>query len=109
MIYWIGLGCSKPKRLRQVFSVFRLVHATSPTARRPGRLVVDDEPQITRVLRTSLAGSGYEARTADDGHAGLRSAREWQPDLVITDFSMLNMSCAASFVRSLPCPSSCYR
>jgi two-component system KDP operon response regulator KdpE len=54
-------------------------------------LVVDDEPQITRVLRTSLAGSGYEVRTAGDGHAGLRSAREWQPDLVITDVSMPNM------------------
>ncbi len=55
-------------------------------------LVVDDEPQITRVLRTALTGSGYEVRTADDGHTGLRSAREWQPDLVITDVSMPNMS-----------------
>ena len=54
-------------------------------------LVVDDEPQITRVLRTSLAGSGYEVRTAEDGHAGLRAAREWQPDLLITDISMPNM------------------
>ena len=54
-------------------------------------LVVDDEPQITRVLRTSLAGSGYEVRTAEDGHAGLRTAREWQPDLLITDISMPNM------------------
>src|SRR6185437_15047382 len=55
-------------------------------------LVVDDEPQITRVLRTTLTGSGYEVRTADDGHNGLRTAREWQPDLVITDVSMPNMS-----------------
>ena len=55
-------------------------------------LVVDDEPQITRVLRTALTGSGYEVRTADDGHTGLRAAREWQPDLVITDVSMPNLS-----------------
>ena len=55
-------------------------------------LVVDDEPQITRVLRTALTGSGYEVRTADDGHSGLRLAREWLPDLVITDVSMPNMS-----------------
>ena len=55
-------------------------------------LVVDDEPQITRVLRTALTGSGYEVRTADDGHSGLRLAREWQPDLVITDVSMPNMN-----------------
>jgi two-component system KDP operon response regulator KdpE len=55
-------------------------------------LVVDDEPQITRVLRTALTGSGYEVRTAEDGHAGLRTVREWQPDLVITDVSMPNMT-----------------
>ena len=55
-------------------------------------LVVDDEPQITRVLRTSLASNGFEVRTAEDGHAGLRVAREWQPDLVITDISMPNMN-----------------
>jgi two-component system KDP operon response regulator KdpE len=55
-------------------------------------LVVDDEPQITRVLRTALTGSGYEVRTADDGHSGLRSAREWLPDLIITDVSMPNMT-----------------
>jgi two-component system KDP operon response regulator KdpE len=55
-------------------------------------LVVDDEPQITRVLRTALTGSGYDVRTADDGHSGLRVAREWLPDLVITDVSMPNMN-----------------
>jgi two-component system, OmpR family, KDP operon response regulator KdpE len=55
-------------------------------------LIVDDESQITRVLRTALTGSGYEVRTAEDGHAGLRLAREWQPDLVITDVSMPNMT-----------------
>jgi len=55
-------------------------------------LVVDDEPQITRVLRTALTGSGYEVRTANDGLAGLRSVREWQPDLVVTDISMPNMN-----------------
>jgi two-component system, OmpR family, KDP operon response regulator KdpE len=55
-------------------------------------LVVDDEPQITRVLRTSLSGSGYDVRTAENGLAGLRLAREWQPDLVITDVSMPHMN-----------------
>jgi two-component system, OmpR family, KDP operon response regulator KdpE len=54
-------------------------------------LIVDDEPQIARVLRTSLSSSGYDVRSAGDGHAGLRMAREWQPDLVITDVSMPNM------------------
>jgi len=63
-----------------------------PMADKKRILVVDDEPQITRVLRTALTGNGFEVRTADEGHAGLRTAREWQPDLVITDISMPNMN-----------------
>jgi len=55
-------------------------------------LVVDDEPQITRVLRTSLNGSGYEVRTADNGDGALAITREWRPDLVITDVSMPYMT-----------------
>ena len=54
-------------------------------------LVVDDEPQITRVLRTALAGHGYRVRTAADGDEALEVMREWTPDLVITDLSMRNM------------------
>jgi len=55
-------------------------------------LVVDDEPQITRVLRTSLSAHGYEVRTAGDGEAGLLAVQEWAPDLVITDLSMPKMT-----------------
>jgi two-component system KDP operon response regulator KdpE len=54
-------------------------------------LVVDDEPQITRVLRTALAGHGYSVRTASDGDEALEIMREWRPELVITDLSMPNM------------------
>jgi two-component system KDP operon response regulator KdpE len=54
-------------------------------------LVVDDESQITRVLRTALAGHGYVVRTAGDGDEALEVMREWSPDLVITDLSMPNM------------------
>jgi two-component system KDP operon response regulator KdpE len=54
-------------------------------------LVVDDEPQITRVLRTALAGHGYSVRTAGDGDEALEVMRQWTPDLVITDLSMPNM------------------
>lgn len=55
-------------------------------------LVVDDEPQITRVLRTSLSGHGYTVRTAGDGDEALEVMRGWPPDLVITDLSMPNMT-----------------
>jgi two-component system KDP operon response regulator KdpE len=54
-------------------------------------LVVDDELQITRVLRTTLSGYGYNVRTAGDGVEALDVMRQWNPDLVITDLSMPNM------------------
>jgi two-component system, OmpR family, KDP operon response regulator KdpE len=54
-------------------------------------LVVDDEPQITRVLRTSLSGSGYDVQIANEGETALDIVRGWTPDLVITDISMPNM------------------
>src|SRR5689334_15812107 len=55
-------------------------------------LVVDDEPQITRVLRTTLSGHGYAVRTAGDGDEALEVIRGWRPDVVITDLTMPNMA-----------------
>jgi two-component system KDP operon response regulator KdpE len=54
-------------------------------------LVVDDEPQITRVLRASLAGSGYDVVLARDGVEAFDLYRESTPDLVITDLVMPRM------------------
>jgi two-component system KDP operon response regulator KdpE len=54
-------------------------------------LVVDDESQITRVLRTSLSSHGYDIRVANDGEAALEIMKDWSPDLVITDLAMPNM------------------
>jgi len=51
-------------------------------------LIVDDEPQITRVLRTSLDAYGYDLRVANDGQTALQIAADWPPDLMITDLSM---------------------
>jgi len=51
-------------------------------------LVVDDEAQLTRVLRTGLKSRGYDVRTAPDGAMALETFNEWQPDLVITDLAM---------------------
>ena len=51
-------------------------------------LVVDDEPQITRVLRRSLTTHGYDVRVAADGLAALQTFGDWPPDLVVTDLSM---------------------
>ncbi len=58
---------------------------------KPRILVVDDEPQLTRVLRTGLKSRGYEVRVAADGISALETFSDWKPDLVITDLSMPNM------------------
>src|SRR5215208_5958657 len=54
-------------------------------------LVVDDEPQITRVLRTVLTSHGYQVQTAAEGESALSSFAEWRPELVITDLYMPHM------------------
>jgi two-component system KDP operon response regulator KdpE len=59
---------------------------------RPHILVVDDEPQITRVLRTTLMAQGYDIRVANDGETALEIAKDFTPDLVLTDLAMPNMS-----------------
>lgn len=58
---------------------------------RPRILVVDDEPQLIRVLRTGLQSRGYEIRAAADGLAGFEVFTDWHPDLVITDLAMPNV------------------
>lgn len=57
----------------------------------PRILIVDDEPQIRRVLRISLAAQGYKIQVATDGVSAMEIFRDWQPDLVVTDLSMPNM------------------
>jgi two-component system KDP operon response regulator KdpE len=55
-------------------------------------LIVDDETQITRVLRTALSTQGYSLRVAANGVEGMAAVHEWKPDLVITDVSMPQMN-----------------
>src|SRR5215210_470394 len=55
-------------------------------------LVVDDEAQITRVLKTVLSSQGYQVRTAAEGESALSSLDEWRPELVITDLYMPRMN-----------------
>jgi two-component system, OmpR family, KDP operon response regulator KdpE len=54
----------------------------------PHILVVDDEPQITRVLRTSLSAQGYDIRVANSGEMAVEIMKDWTPNLIITDLSM---------------------
>ena len=51
-------------------------------------LVVDDEPQIRRALRTALAGHGYQVEVAADGEAALTALATRVPDVVVLDLVM---------------------
>jgi two-component system, OmpR family, KDP operon response regulator KdpE len=55
-------------------------------------LVVDDDPQIRRVLRTALVAQGYEAVDARNGEEAIERMREDKPDLVILDVNMPRMN-----------------
>ena len=51
-------------------------------------LVVDDEPQIRRALRTALVGHGYAVEVAEDGEGALAALAARLPDLVVLDLVM---------------------
>ena len=51
-------------------------------------LVVDDESQIARVLKTTLSSQGYGVRSAGNGQEALDELKVWPADLVITDLRM---------------------
>jgi two-component system KDP operon response regulator KdpE len=54
-------------------------------------LVVDDEPQIRRIMRTELTTAGYEVDDAKTGEEGLVKLRDFRPDLVLLDINMPGM------------------
>lgn len=55
-------------------------------------LIVDDDQEITLVLRSGLSKHGYDVRVANEGEAALELFQAWTPDLVVTDLSMPNMN-----------------
>lgn len=64
-------------------------------------LVVDDEPQIRRIMRTTLTGAGYEVDDAKTGEEALEKVRDFRPDLVLLDINMPGMGglAAARLIR----------
>src|SRR5208282_2539639 len=51
-------------------------------------LIVDDEPNLRKILSAQLSRDGYDVLTADDGEQGLAHLRDHHIDLVITDLKM---------------------
>jgi len=53
-------------------------------------LVIDDEPQVRRLIRQMLTRAGHTVQEASDGAEGLEQLRVDPPDLIITDILMPN-------------------
>ena len=51
-------------------------------------LVVDDEPDLVRILEFGLKAAGYQVETASDGQEGLKKAREQKPDIILLDLML---------------------
>jgi len=51
-------------------------------------LVIDDEPQIRRIMRTTLSGAGFEVDDSRTAEEGFEKLREFRPDLVLLDINM---------------------
>jgi len=51
-------------------------------------LVVDDEPDLVRILEFGLKAAGYQVETASDGQEGLKKARELKPDIILLDLML---------------------
>ncbi len=54
-------------------------------------LVIDDEPNITHLVKAYLEKEGYQVYTAADGPGGLKAARAFQPDILILDIMLPGM------------------
>ncbi len=54
-------------------------------------LVVDDEPDIVRVVVKIMESRGHNVSTAPDGHAALEAVRERSPDVIILDLNLPKM------------------
>jgi two-component system, OmpR family, response regulator len=67
----------------------QVVRADGPPVR---VLVVDDEATLTELLSMALRYEGWEVRTAADGTAAVRAAREFRPDAVVLDVMLPDMS-----------------
>jgi len=55
-------------------------------------LIVDDEPQIRRVLRTTLSSHGYSVAEARGGDEALEAIRAGRPDLILLDVNLPGIS-----------------
>jgi CheY-like chemotaxis protein len=58
----------------------------------PRILVVEDDPDILKLMEAALADAGYRVTTAEDGAEALASARRDRPDLIVLDLMLPRMN-----------------
>ena len=63
-------------------------------------LVVDDDPDLLKLLKIRLDASGYETLTAENGEAGVAKLAMIRPHVVITDFTFPNLKIEESLLES---------
>lgn len=64
----------------------------SPNPPPVGALVIDDEPQIRRLLTISLEAAGYRVTTANSGQEGLILAAQHRPEVILLDLGLPDLS-----------------
>lgn len=78
-----------PENVSQVASTVMATEAAPAIAQRVARvLVVDDDENVTNMLRRALSFEGYAVATARDGNDALHKALEFAPDLVVLDLML---------------------
>lgn len=67
-------------------------------------LIVDDEPDMTRLVAFNLSHAGFDAATAARGGEALEQAVSWQPDLILLDLMLPELDGLAicEILRDLP-------
>jgi two-component system KDP operon response regulator KdpE len=61
---------------------------SEPAGKTPIALVIDDEPQIRRLLRVTLEANGYQVCDATNGHEGIVEAASCRPDVILLDLGL---------------------
>lgn len=62
-------------------------------------LVVEDDPMLQRIYASVLSKEGHQVEVASDGKEGLRSANANEPDVILLDMRMPNMT-GLEFLRA---------
>jgi CheY-like chemotaxis protein len=58
----------------------------------PTILIIDDEAELTQVVRIVLKANSFQVLAADDGPTGVETARKFLPDLILCDVNMPDMN-----------------